>query len=470
MAISNMAVTKAVVLTATSSPVVFTKAFYSKSSSSAQITFYEADKQGEPGAPLGTCTVSIKTDASPADMDAQQRQSLFLVQNRMKQLRDMAKTGSAHTLLRPVIYRLFGDYVRCGPESRCMDEAVLSEGSQDGTATITAPVSGEVAANCVLDPIMYDGVNQLNGFLVNNSLRSEDDQYVHITEGFSESRQWAPFVPGHKYVSYVSGQDVDESGNTVDTSSYVFDAESGQLVQTVTALRFQKTKKAVLDLIIGEPKTAPAGVATAPTRPSSNTKRQVKTATTSQAPPAVPPTHPPAAPKQQVSQRQRDQPASDARSGPTVSDVVSAIAAEAGVEPEEMADDTAFGDLGIDSLMAISILTSLRNKVGVNLPPSFFMEHATVGEAKQALCRQLGDDSQAEDDAPVSSQSSTSDLQDAAAMQFTPKYDSDDTEATDPAPDLAQTWVHVKTLAKESSQPPAYTASISKPGFSIFSP
>ena len=98
---------------------------------------------------------------------------MLLVKNRMQQLQDLAKSGGAHRLLHPVTYRLFGDYVRCGPESRCMSEAIISEKSQDGTASITAPTLSELRATCVVYPIMYEGVNQLNGFLAVS--------YTHLT-------------------------------------------------------------------------------------------------------------------------------------------------------------------------------------------------------------------------------------------------------------------------------------------------
>ena len=254
-------------------------------------------------------------------------------------------------------------------------------------------------------------------------------------------------MPAHKYVSYVSGQDADESGNTVDTSSYVFDAECGQLVQTLTSFRFQKTKKAVLDVIIGEPKNTVGDNASATAARKAPRSAGSPSAVVAAKAPSAPAITMPEV--RGVQTAQTPKPAT-AHTGPTVSDVFRAIATDASVKLQEMTDDSAFADLGIDSLMAISIIASLRNKIGVNLPPSFFMEHLSVGEARQALRMQLGEDEQQEDVVPVASDSSVSSTSGTTAP-LTPKYDSDETKATDPTSDLDSGLVQAESPAEKST-------------------
>lgn len=70
-------------------------------------------------------------------------------------------------------------------------------------------------------------------------------------------------------------------------------------------------------------------------------------------------------------------------------DLLAIIAAEVGVGPEDMTEDTIFRDLGVESLMAITVLTTIRNELGLDLPPAFFVDYDTVGAAKQALQMQM---------------------------------------------------------------------------------
>lgn len=379
IALQDMVITKAVVLEAVPSPAVRTTASYSRATGIVDITFHQADNNMKDGHDLGLlvgkCRVNIATSPKPLTPD--QNQTVFLVKTRMQQLRDLAAAGNAHNLLRPVVYRLFGDYVRCGPEYRSMDQVVVSTGAHDALASLTAPLATEFAASCAVSPFVFDGVNQLTGFLLNNSLRCEDDQVLHISEGFGESRQWAPLVPGRRYTTYASGQDVD--GTAVDATSYVFEehAEGGQLVQMTTGIRFQKMKRAVFDYALGvtKPATGPsndsrhAAAATAAAVAVSRSVNEINVKVASSSIPSA-----------------RSEPGQDVS---MIKQPLAIIAAEVGVSPEDMTDESLFGDCGIDSLMAITVLSTLRSQLHLDLPPTFFVDHEIIGDAKQALLLQV---------------------------------------------------------------------------------
>ncbi|KAK8053729.1 polyketide synthase protein, partial [Apiospora saccharicola] len=396
MTLHDMVLTKAIALTPDSSPVVLTTAGYTRSSRVIGIAFNLASEKGKPGPSVGSCRIAIAA-AVPKPLAPEQNQTLFLVKTRMQQLRDLAAAGSAHRLLRPVVYRLFGDYVRYNADYRSLDEVMVSAGSQDALASLTAPTPATTTTtNCALGPFLYDGVHQLTGFLLNNSIRSEDDdQTIYIAEGFGESRQWEPLVPGRKYTSYASGQDVDgSSGAAVVATSYVFDAESSQLVQMLTGIRFQKMKKAVLDRVLGVSVSTPMATKTQRALSSldgvarkavPSPSRTIKAPNNNVAETPVPPVSKPAT-----------SPGPDPNPAPDISlvvrDLLAIVAAEVGVAPEDMTDEVVFGDLGVDSLMAITVLSRTRNELGLDLSPAFFMDCETVGSAKQALLMMRDDE------------------------------------------------------------------------------
>ncbi|OAP55326.1 hypothetical protein AYL99_10299 [Fonsecaea erecta] len=62
-----------------------------------------------------------------------------------------------------------------------------------------------------------------------------------------------------------------------------------------------------------------------------------------------------------------------------------AIAEETGMEPGEVTSDMDLEAVGIDSLMSLQILGSLREDKGIDLPPSFFSDHSTFGDIEKAL-------------------------------------------------------------------------------------
>lgn len=67
---------------------------------------------------------------------------------------------------------------------------------------------------------------------------------------------------------------------------------------------------------------------------------------------------------------------------------VTAIAEETGLDSDELNDHDAFEDLGIDSIMSIAILGSVRNRTGSEFPTSIFTTHPTLGQLRKSFGRQ----------------------------------------------------------------------------------
>jgi acyl carrier protein len=63
----------------------------------------------------------------------------------------------------------------------------------------------------------------------------------------------------------------------------------------------------------------------------------------------------------------------------------SIIARETGISLNEIQPHVAFANLGVDSLLGISIMAAVKRDMGLSLPPSFFMDNATVDDAMEFL-------------------------------------------------------------------------------------
>ncbi|KAK8069514.1 hypothetical protein PG994_006130 [Apiospora phragmitis] len=90
---------------------------------------------------VGKCRVAIAAITAPKLLTSDQNQTCI------QQLRDLAAAGNAHKILWLSVYRLFRDYVRCGGEYRFMDESLVSTGSQDVVASLTARAANMAAGN-----------------------------------------------------------------------------------------------------------------------------------------------------------------------------------------------------------------------------------------------------------------------------------------------------------------------------------
>ena len=63
------------------------------------------------------------------------------------------------------------------------------------------------------------------------------------------------------------------------------------------------------------------------------------------------------------------------------------------MEPSERPDTAAFADVGLDSLMSLTITGRMREELEIGVPTSLFVDKATVGEAKAAILALDPDDS-----------------------------------------------------------------------------
>jgi acyl carrier protein len=61
----------------------------------------------------------------------------------------------------------------------------------------------------------------------------------------------------------------------------------------------------------------------------------------------------------------------------------SVIATELGIGEDALKDDTNLAEIGCDSLMSLLILGTLTNELGMDLPPSLFIECNTLQELRQ---------------------------------------------------------------------------------------
>jgi asperthecin polyketide synthase len=63
------------------------------------------------------------------------------------------------------------------------------------------------------------------------------------------------------------------------------------------------------------------------------------------------------------------------------------IAQETGLDAEDLRPETAFADVGVDSLMSLTLADKLQAELGVPVKASLFLECATVGELERWLMK-----------------------------------------------------------------------------------
>ena len=364
-------------------------ASYSLDSRTVAISF--SSNSGKTDQEHGACQVMFGDNDK---QKAQLSQMLFLIGTRIDSLKTLASLGKAHRLLKPVVYKLFANLVAYGENYKAMEEVILDSDCHDALGTVRLPtISG--AGQFLFNPYWLDAAVHLAGFLLNGSLKYPED-VACLSTGFDSCQIFEELSAQKTYTSYVCMQETGKKSMIVG-DCFVF--EGSKLVLATMGIKFQKMKKVVLNSILRAGtlnSKEPNKMATSPAKAFASNKDAVHRSRDIESivPASIHVVHSPSSPG--------PSPSSDFKSVPDdnvptpksligganedlMSTLLSIVAAESGYDLEEINDETVFTDLGLDSLMGITISSILKRDMGVELPGTFFLDNQTLGEAKAAL-------------------------------------------------------------------------------------
>ncbi|KHN94383.1 Beta-ketoacyl synthase [Metarhizium album ARSEF 1941] len=318
---------------------------------------------------VGTCQVVPGPAGKPA-------QAGFLARSRMAAL----KASASHRLGRRAVYRLFDNIVRYSEEYKGLDNVHLSEDMQDAMAEINMAQASAAGGHYLHHPFLLDSIVHLSGFLLNNGLRYSDE-WACLCTGFEEWHLLKPLDPANVYTGYTFMEESSSTRNLVTGDVYVYHGDD--LVSVLAGLQFQKMKRTALTHLLRPPtvrNAANEASSYVPAAPQTKAKAwpAQPIATIHQvnnvAGPEVP------APPTPASMNGGGQPG-------LVDALFAIVAREVGVERSDLNGDMSLEDLGVDSLMAVAIISAVQQETGVELPAAFFLDNPTTTAVTEAAGR-----------------------------------------------------------------------------------
>lgn len=297
----------------------------------------------------------------------------YLVKDRIENLISQVHTGGAEKLERNSIYKLFGSAVRYSDQYQGMKKVILNVQELEGTSEIQFR-AGLESGDFHTSPYLIDSVAHLAGFIMNASAEVNN---VYVSLGW----QGLSFPEGldcsRSYRAYVKMRPVYEEKKIFAGDVYVFDSNS-RIIGLVSGLKFRSIPKTLLGSLLG------------------HADSQETTNSTNQHFSSLKPSGQP-----------RNHTSSSIDKLPHVQDVgskaISIIATELGIDRNELMDDNQWVEVGMDSLMCLAVCEKLREKLGLDIPSSLFLDLPTVGLFKESFLENVSGSS-----TPSSSSSSLS--------------------------------------------------------------
>lgn len=288
----------------------------------------------------------------------------YLIKSRIEALKAAEERGDASKIGRGLAYKLFTALVDYDRRYRGMESVILDSATCEATAKIVFQTSPEDGVFHT-PPYWIDSVCHISGFIVNATDAVDSRENIYISHGWGSMR-FAERLDGAKtYQSYVRMQNV-KGTKMMAGDAYVFDGE--KLIGVCGDVRFQAIPRKVMDIVL-----PPQGAAAS------------STATPARAAPAAKPAKAPTKEKKQVTTKNLPAVNKKLNKRSVVVQVIDIVAKETGVTHDELADNIAFADLGVDSLMGLTISGRLREELELDIDSHAFNDHSTVGAFKKFL-------------------------------------------------------------------------------------
>ncbi|KAB8801877.1 hypothetical protein FH972_026699 [Carpinus fangiana] len=277
------------------------------------------------------------------------------VKQKLQALRDGIAEGTTARFNRPMVYRAIRPLARFHDDYRAIDEIVLNSDSLEASSKLSFG-SVKRGGTYHTHPAIIDSLTQSCGFTMNCNDGTDLDKEVFMNHGWGSFQMFEPMDFDKKYTTYTrmnEGPDKLWYGDVV-----IFDGE--KVVAFFGKIAIQGVPRRVLGVIL----SIEAG--------NKTQKQQPSTASSKPVPSKSPP--------------QDSQPVVTESTSSKVPQAMEIIAEESGLDAADLTDGTIFADVGIDSLLGLTISSRFQEELDVDLDfNALFYEYPSVGELKRFL-------------------------------------------------------------------------------------
>ena len=304
----------------------------------------------------------------------------YLFRSRIDVLNQGADVGKYRKVRREQAYEAFSSLVQYDNKYHGMKEVIIDGKNFEATSLLdfrATESDGDWEAN----PYWIDNIAHLSGFVLNGNDVVDSSKQVYISHGWDSLQFLCPLTARKSYRNHVKMHQGPKQTMVGDV--YVFDGE--EMVALVGGVKFQAIPRSLLNKLLpptngaaANPKTqAPASMNGTASHGKDVKPETSKVLASGLTQIATKPTIPPSQPH-------------DGKS-PILNECISIISGELGLELTDLHDGAALADIGLDSLMTLTVTGRIREELDLDVPTSLFVDNATIGEAKSAIIALAGD-------------------------------------------------------------------------------
>ncbi|KAK4235627.1 ketoacyl-synt-domain-containing protein [Achaetomium macrosporum] len=285
------------------------------------------------------------------------------VKRKIQELRDGIATGVTARFNRPMVYRAIRPLARFHDDYRAIDEIVLNSRTLEACSRLSFG-SVKRGGTFHTHPAIIDSLTQSCGFTMNCNDASDLDVEVFMNHGWGSFQIFEPLDFDKVYTTYThmtEGKDKLWHGDVV-----IFDGD--EVVAFFGQIAIQGVPRRVLKVILSIESGSRASQ-----KQQQHHVEQKQQATTTAAPVVNAVQGLSSLAPEQVDSRK-------------LALALSIIAEESGLATSDLTDNTVFADVGIDSLLGLTISARFKEELDADLDfNALFFEYPTVADLKRFL-------------------------------------------------------------------------------------
>ncbi|OBT51641.1 Type I Iterative Polyketide synthase (PKS) [Pseudogymnoascus sp. 24MN13] len=282
------------------------------------------------------------------------------VKRKMQALRDGIAAETTARFNRPMVYRAIRPLARFHDDYRAIDEVVLNSTTLEASSRLSYG-SVKRGGTYHTHPAIIDSLTQSCGFTMNCNDRTDLDVEVYMNHGWGTLQIFEAIDFEKEYTTYTrmeEGADKLWHGDVV-----IFDGE--KVVAFFGQISIQGVPRRVLKIIL----SIESGIKSQKQQPV-----QIKQQPSSTAPAFAP------------GPGQSPPPATGESHSYKLEKALSIISDESGISMADLTDSTVFAEVGIDSLLGLTISARFREELDMDLDfNALFYEYPSVSDLKKFL-------------------------------------------------------------------------------------
>ncbi|KAK4246302.1 polyketide synthase [Corynascus novoguineensis] len=292
----------------------------------------------------------------------------YLVQGRVAHLRQSVDDDDSGVsrIKTGLFYKLFGSLVDYEPSFRGCRELIMRSVDFESTAKVKFNTPAGTADKWKYPPYWLDSLGQITGFTMNANDTLDSKTQVFINHGWENMRVSEPLSDSLTYQTYVKMQENGDRSYIGDV--YIFNPVSNLIIAVYEGVTFSAVPRKILDKVLPRPDvaaTSKPSATTTSTTPSSSIGNPAAVSQQPDSKPILMPS-PPIAKELAVA------------SGTAANKLRTIIAEEVGAPIAEVVDNVDLADLGVDSLLALTMADRILEELGTKVDSASFISGLKV--------------------------------------------------------------------------------------------